>query len=533
MEKKDYIRINATEPYIARTAYVLYCCPKVQMIIAIFRKLFVLFFLCFTPSFAQQTDNLIAIELGAANFPIERPYTISVNVRNSEDRPDIRFPDIPGFTKKGISTSVTSAEADGKVTVSQVIIQTYQAKAPGRYVLAPFTIGVGDNIARSEGAVLVVRPTAGGTVPGSIAITTVTPPPPGSAFLQLTSSKAQIYAGEGVALSLSFFIADNYPYALNFTALDRQIQQIANRIRPVNVWEENQNITELKPTPVRIGNRNFRQYRLYQAVFFPVAARPLSIPSVTLQLARPTAALPGPAGAAGPNSGILRSGSSPAPAPGTPTFVSFSSRPLTVAVRALPPHPGRGQIPVGQFRLDERLDRRRISAGQSARYVFQIIGEGNIATLPAPVTLSDSSSTDVFPPEEQQLINRDGTRITGRKSFYYFVVPHQNGIVSLANRFQWVYFDPQLARYDTLRPRLNLRVGGVADSTDIATVVESAELITGSSKGTNLAARSIYAGLKTQDSQQQPLNPAELIRLLASSLIVLMLVGVVFIIVKK
>jgi hypothetical protein len=477
------------------------------MIIAIFRKLFVLFFMCFLPAFSQQTDNLVAIELGAVNFPIERPYTISVSVRNSEDRPDIRFPDIPGFTKKGISTSVTSPEADGKVTVSQVIIQTYQAKAPGRYVLAPFTVTVGNNTAHSEGAVLVVRPTAGVIVPGSASITTTTPPTAGSAFLQLTSSKSQIYAGEGVALSLSFFIADNYPYALNFTALDRQIQQIANRIRPVNVWEENQNITELKPTPVRIGNRNFRQYRLYQAVFFPVAARPLSIPSVTLQLARP---------------GLVAN---------APSYVAFNSKPLTIDVRALP-LPSE-QVPVGRFKLEEQLDRRQVPAGQSARYVFQIVGEGNIATLPAPATLSDSSSTDIFPPEEQQLINRDGTRITGRKSFSYFIVPHRNGTVSLANRFQWVYFDPQSARYDTLRPRLSLRVGGVADSSDGATVVATDEPITGSGKGTNLAARSIYAGLKTQDSQQQPLNPAQLIRLLASSLIVLMLVGVVFIIVKK
>ncbi|WP_254448677.1 BatD family protein [Spirosoma rhododendri] len=469
--------------------------------------MFVLFFLCFTEVFAQQSDNLIAIELGPTNFSIERPYTISVTVRNSEDRPDIRFPDIPGLLKKGISTSVTSPEADGKVTVSQVITQIYQAKAPGRYVVAPFTVSVGDNVARSEGAVLIVRPTAGASAPGSLSVTAAGPPPAGSAFLQLTSSKSQIYAGEGVALSLSFFIADNYPYALNFTALDRQIQQIANRIRPVNVWEENQNITELKPVAVSIGNRKFRQYRLYQAVFFPVAARPLAIPAVTLQLARP---------------GNVA---------GAPAYVAFTSKPLTIDVRALPR--SGGQVPVGRFQLEERLDRRRVPAGQSARFVFQIVGEGNIATLPAPVTLPDSSGTDIFPPEEQQLINRDGNRITGRKSFSYFIVPHRNGVVSLANRFQWVYFDPQLARYDTLRPGLSLRVGGTPDSTDVAAAVESDELLTGSGKGTNLAAKSIYAGLKTQDSQQQPIDWAGLIRLLASSLIAVMLVGVIFIIVKK
>lgn len=475
------------------------------MIIAIFRKLFVLFILAITLVMAQQADNLVAIELGITNFSIERPYTISVAVRNSDERPDIRFPDIPGFTKKGISASVTSAEADGKVTVSQVITQTYQAKAPGRYILAPFTITVGDNTARSEGAVLMVRP--GAAVASGSLSTTAVAPAPGSAFLELSASKRRIYAGEGVALTLSFFIADNYPQALNFTALDQQIQQIANRIRPVNAWEENRNITELKPVTVRIGTHTFRQYLLYQAVFFPVAARPLSIPAVTLQLSRP-----GPGNSA-------------------PVRVAFTSKPLTIDVQSLPARASNQQIPVGRFRLVERLNRRRVNAGQSAQYTFQVMGEGNIATLPAPILVADSGNVDVFPPEERLTINRDGTQITGQKSFAYFIVPNQNGLVSLANRFQWVYFDPQSARYDTLRPRLTLRVGGVADPSDEA--VSTDEAVAGTSGESSLAARSIYAGLKTQDSSEQPINQVELIRGLASVLIVLMLVGVIFIIVKK
>lgn len=475
------------------------------MIIAIFRKLFVLFILAITPVLAQQADNLIAIELGGTNFSIERPYTISVAVRNSDERPDIRFPDIPGFTKKGISASVTSAEADGKVTVSQVITQIYQAKAPGRYVLAPFTITVGDNTARSEGAILTVRP--GVAVASGSVSTTAVAPAPGSAFLELSASKRRIYAGEGVALTLSFFIADNYPQALNFTALDQQIQQIANRIRPVNAWEENRNITELKPVTVRIGARTLRQYLLYQAVFFPVAARPLSVPAVTLQLSRP-----GPANSA-------------------PVRVAFTSKPLTIDVQALPARVSSQQIPVGRFRLVERLNRRRVNAGQSAQYTFQVMGEGNIATLPAPVLVADSGNVDIFPPEERLTINRDGAQITGQKSFAYFIVPNQNGSVSLANRFQWVYFDPQSAQYDTLRPRLTLRVGGVADPSDVA--VSTDESVEGASGESSLAARSIYAGLKTQDSREQPINQVELIRGLATVLIVLMLIGVIFIIVKK
>ncbi|GAB3576255.1 BatD family protein [Spirosoma luteolum] len=451
--------------------------------------------------------------MGPTSFLIERPFTISVTVVNAESRPTITFPDIPGLLKRGVTTSVTSAESDGKTVVSQIITQTYQARAPGRYLLAPFSITVDDQSARSPGATLTVRGAATPTGPASL--TMLPPAPPeGLAFLDVSASKTAIYAGEGVALSLSFFVADTYPYVLNFTALDRQLQAITNKIRPVNAWEENRNITELKPVPVRIGNRNFRQYKLFQAVFFPLSVRPIRIPPVTLRLVRPRPLI-------GPPSA-------------QPEYVSFTSKPVSVAVRALPPHPQRGRLPVGQFRLDERVDRRVVGLGQSVRYTFTVVGEGNIATLPAPALSTASTDADIFPPDEQLTINRQEQQITGQKSFTYYIVPHQNGPLSLVNRFQWVYFDPQLARYDTLRPGLTLRVGGGNDPS-VFTGVGSAtvDAITSGTATGAAGAGSIYAGIDTQDSGIQPIRIPDLIQVVATALIVIMLLGMIFILFRK
>jgi len=471
------------------------------MFFAIFRKFLGLYFCLQLASFGQQIDNAAVIELGQSNFPIERPFVITVTIPNSDTRPVLTFPEIAGFVKKGTSASVTTTEVGSKFVTNQIITQNYQARAPGRYRLPPFVMVINGTPVRSEGAELVVSSSLQNPPPAPVV------PSGNAAFLQLQTSKSAIYAGEGVDMTLSFFVADNYPYELSFTALDKQLQTIVKQIRPVNAWEENWNITDLKPSPVLIAGKKYRQYQLYRAEFFPLAVRPLRIPAVTLQLTQTR------------------------PATTQPEPVSFTSRPVAVDVRALPAHPLRGRVPVGLFRLEEGLSRQRVGLGQSVRYSFAIAGEGNIATLPDPVTTGNPTELEVFPPESRHVINRTGDRITGRKSFSYFLVPHRNGPVALANQFQWIYFDPQRARYDTLRSRLQLLVGGRASlntTADAATDTLPADRPTDASGG-----RSLYAGIDALDSTEQPIQVSALIRAIANVLIVLMLLGMIFVFFRK
>ena len=190
--------------------------------LAIFRKFLVLFICVPATCLAQIAANSAVIELGPSSFPIERTFTISVILPTSETRPVLTFPDIPGLTKKGILTTVATADNGEKNGTNQIITQNYQAQVAGRFMLAPFTITVNGEVLRSEGAVLVVRPSA--TVPTGTPLGRGVPPLNGAAFLTMRASKSVIYTGEGVGLTISFFVADNYPYELSFTALDRQLQ---------------------------------------------------------------------------------------------------------------------------------------------------------------------------------------------------------------------------------------------------------------------------------------------------------------------
>lgn len=482
------------------------------MILAIFRKFIVLFICCLTACFGQVADTVTAIELGPTSFSIERPFTLSVKVMNSETRPVLTFPDIPGFTKRGISANVMTADGNEKNRANQVITQHYQAQTAGRFTLAPFTIVVNGRALRSAGAVLTVQPSPTASPPASTTLSGDVPPPNGAAFLLLRASKPVVYRGEGVGLSLSFFVADSYPYELNFTALDRQLRAITKKIRPANAWEENRPVTELKPVPVLISGRKFREIPLYHSVFYPLTARPLTLPAVTLRLLRPRPKI-GP-----PSSGA--------------DVVAFSSKPLTITVRALPMHPLRERVAVGSFRLQERLDQPHIDVGQSVRYGFTIEGEGNVATLPAPATLTKAVGLDIFPPEERHVIRHGDSQVSGQKTFTYFMVPRQGGTISLGDQFQWIYFDPQRARYDTLRSQLQVRVGATgAASADTAVAPTGTAAV--SDDAAPVAGRSLYAGIDALDSTQQPIRIPVLIRAVANVLLVLMLLGLIVVLFKR
>lgn len=482
---------------------------KITMLVVIFRKFIVLFFLSVLISVGQIPDNTLSVELSTLTFPLERPFTISVTIPNAEKRVTISFPDIDGFDKKGISTSVAPTVIDEKTVNSQIITQTYQAQSAGRFRLLPFTIEIDGESVHSDGGTLVVQPSKSATAPQNNTLALADATSGNAAFLSLRASQSTIYAGEGVALTLSFFVADNYPYELNFTALDRQLQAIVKKIRPANSWEENMAITELKPVPVLIKGKKFREYRIFQSVFFPLSNQNLTIPAVSLQLARPKPVI--------------------GPPTSQPETVVFTSRPMAIVVKPLPAHPLRGRVPVGSFQLEEGLERQGVSVGQSVRYTFTIAGEGNIATLPAPALTNQVPDFDVFPPEERHTVVQNGNQVTGHKTFTYFIVPHQNGLISLANHFQWIYFDPQTARYDTIQPHIDLEVGGKRK------VVGKEISIPGSLSETDGAstANSLYTGIEATDSTQQPISISTLVRSIANVLIVVMLLGMLVVFFKK
>ena len=487
--------------------------------VAIFIAVLALYFCENRPVFAQTAEPSPVIEFSATEFLIERSFTISVIIPQAENRPTITFPDIPGLIKQGTSTSATRAEVNGREVVSQVITQTYAAIRPGTLKVAPFTITVNGQTVRSAGTTLTVRAI---TPPVSASVLAARVDR-NSAMLITTVSQPSVFVGEGLHITVAVYVAENYPYELQFNKLAPQVEAMARQLRPVNAWEENDNISELTPHPTTYSGRPYIQYVLYRATFFPLngqnaSARTIHIPALRLTLTQSSTKPAVPASSSAPQSAT------------TSEQLILSSLPVSVSLRPLPPHPLRERVSVGQFRLVDEVDRRQVVLGQSLRFDVRIEGRGQIAGIQTPTQTAhdptrQAPDLEVFPPTMQEQISRTDEQVSGYKRFRYFLIPKQKGTLALANRFFWVYFDPQTARYDTLRPQTVLSVTNPGDSLTTGIVLTDTVTTNGRS--------SIYSGLEQTDSTRQSLNIPVLVRSLANVLIVLMILGTIYVYARK
>ncbi|MBL8820907.1 MAG: BatD family protein, partial [Planctomyces sp.] len=104
------------------------------------------------------------------------------------------------------------------------------------------------------------------------------------AFLAITTSKSEVYVGEGFTTSLSFFVADKNRAPLQFYDLAKQLTNILKKIKPANCWEENFDIENVQAQSVMINGEYYDQYKLYEATFYPLNTKPIEFPSIGLQL---------------------------------------------------------------------------------------------------------------------------------------------------------------------------------------------------------------------------------------------------------
>ncbi len=414
-------------------------------------------------------------------------------------------------------------DTGGEPITNQIITQAYVANGPGVYRVQPFSITVNGVTVLSEGTVLLVRPTItspfGGT--GTTASVKI-PTESGAAFLTLRSGKSAVFVGEGFAMRLSLFVSDTYPFELRFDGVDAQLPAVLKQLRPTNVWEEDAGISELKGQPVVVNGRPFREYVIFQGVFFPLSVGSIEIPTLKLTLVRARQEN------RAPDKSVPTK-----PAADLVEPVTFQTSPLTVIVRPLPPHPLRGQVAVGRFRLVESIDRTAVPVGKSARYSVRIEGEGNIASLQPPLiselgsqsAIGAATPVEALPAGTTQQIDRTGEEIVGSKTFTYFLVPRRAGQVPLSGVFGFVYFDPLTARYDTLRPQTTLRVAETGATSAVEATIPS--------PGLSNTGDALYANLNQMSSVDKPLNLVALTRAVANVLLVLMILGMIFVFFRK
>ncbi len=449
------------------------------------RILFSIFFWVCSLGPSRAQENTIQLEVGTSPLSIHQPFTITVIIRGSEERSYGRFPDLPGFTKRGTS-STTVNDRNG---ITQRITQNYAANRPGLFLIPPFSMVVNGQSVRSPGGPVTVtaaevatetdaEPEEADAAPASAT---------GEAFLSLQANRRQVFVGEGFTVRLAFLVADDSRQEFEFFQLNEQIAQILPQIRPANCWEENFGISgEPQTRRVVIGGRRYTEYRVFEAAYFPLNAEPVDFRNVSLRVQSR------PAGKTG--GGGLR---------------TFETEPFRVQPKPLPPHPQRERVAVGVFRWEESLQPARGITGQTLTYTVRITGEGNLAgiNLPHP---PDDEVFDVYPPDVRQAISRRAGRVSGEKVFTFQLIPKKAGTYALSRLVTWTFFNPKSDQYETHRPAVTVRVSGPALAS-----------------AANLPADPLYANLDELDSTEPFRDYRDLVKHGANILLALMLGGTV------
>ena len=107
-----------------------------------------------------------------------------------------------------------------------------------------------------------------------------------------------------------------------------------------------------------------------------------------------------------------------------------------------------------------------VETGKSVSYAFNVFGEGNISAIQKPAVTSDANF-EFYEPNVRMDIKRENARVTGTKSFNYFLIPKEPGRYDLKNYFRWVFFNPEQGKYDTLQSKLTVYVTGESTKNEV------------------------------------------------------------------
>lgn len=404
-----------------------------------------------TLALAQEVN----IELGPSEIGLNETFTIKVTLSNDKIKSYDQFPEINGFQKQGISQSSSMNIINGQMSSSNSIIQYYKPSRKGQFTLGNFSVLINGESYSSPGKTITVGDASssqsfGGnaTDPFADFFGRSAEEPEyvelaDDAFFAVTVDKKEIFAGEGFNMSIAFLMSEQNQAPFDFYEPGRQLDAILKKLKPNKAWEENFNITNIEPEIVEINSKRWMRYKVYEATFFPFSEGTIEIPRVPWEMIK------------------YRIAKNPTlfGANRQEDFKTFYSTPQTITVKPLPAHPLKNEVAVGVFQLRENITNLEVETGQGFEYNFGVSGVGNINAVSPPKRLP-GTNLNTFDPNVRQQVNQGYGRVSGIKEFNYYITINEAGEYELDDHFQWVYFDPVRAVYDTLMPQAKINVSG-------------------------------------------------------------------------
>jgi hypothetical protein len=360
--------------------------------------------------------------------------TVSVSGSDIGGIPEPMLPDLEDFQLAGSNRSSSSQYTlvNGKMTSSRTIdhLYTLHPRKTGRLTIGPARLDFRGKTYRTDP--IQVEVTTGSVSPKS---RTGTQAPAPSApdvpeemttddlFVRVELDRRTVYAGEQVTATYALYNRTNL--------VNVQYGQVPSF---TGFWsEEIFNAERLSFQQQVIGGKRYQVAVLNRIALFPTTSGEIEVQPLQLIC------------------DVRQSGRDLFDFFGRTRRVSISTRPVTVTAKPLPAEgrPADFSGAVGQYTLTARVDHTQVAAGEPLELTVEVRGKGNLKTLPPPrlPALDDFKS---FDPEISESISRSGSRIEGRKTYRYVIIPTEEGSFRI-DPVSLTYFDPAKVSYQRAR----------------------------------------------------------------------------------
>jgi hypothetical protein len=395
--------------------------------------------------YAQQ----ISVKLGNTTIVETEFFTITLTVNNGKLNTYSNFPEINGFSKYTTISNATNA-AD-KLVKPLIITQQYTPLKTGKFKINDFTMNINGVIIPVKGSNIVVtadeqlseqknkealeneKKIRQYKLPEEL-LSLKEP------FLTLLSNKSNVYVGEAITVTLLFCIPEGNKTVLKFHELGPQLSEIVKKIKPENCTQQSVALDSIQQGTLTQGNKKYSYFKLYETFFYPINDKKILIPTLSLTLQASKKAF-------GKEEEMK------------PSLVNFSSKQILIDIKPLPPHPLKDIVSVGNYQLKETISTIKLKTGKSFTYIFTLEGEGNINQISKP-KWPNSPNFEMFDPEIKKTTFQEKDKLMGTCAFNYFIIPHEPGVFGMKHFFNYIYFNSDKQKYDTLSSSLMLHVYG-------------------------------------------------------------------------
>ncbi len=359
-----------------------------------------------------QTEVTFEAFVDAKKIVADSYFEVSFTLKNA-DGDQFRPPSFKDFiVVSGPSRSMRRSIINGRRSMETGFSYTLQPRSAGRFTIGSASIVV-------DGKTLQTKPVNIEVIEGRTSAASDEQ----AFFVKAVPSTQEAYIGQQINLNYKLF-----------TTVDIESYNILEESDYPGFFAEDLTRFETRTTKEIIGNIQYVSRTLKSVSLYPQQAGKLTIDPMQLQL------------------GVVIEDNR---RPGNFFFsrpvkrVPASTPPVELSIKPLPSDaPATFTGAVGQYTMNSRINRNRISTDDVLSVVVTITGSGDVKRVQAP-PMEVPEAFELYDPNvvEEATYELNGA-VRGRKSFEYLLVPNKTGTFSLRPAFS--YFDPETAEYFTI-----------------------------------------------------------------------------------